>query len=68
MEEQKNQNIGPLVSFRMFQKFMKDACMRKFILILIKYFQGLNAVLVGVGMSTQNILLTMKLLRDNKQF
>ena len=44
-EEQKNQNIGPLVSFRMLQKFMKDACMSKFILILIKYFQVLNAVL-----------------------
>ena len=28
----KNQFIGPLVSFRMFQKFMKDACMIKFIL------------------------------------
>ena len=25
MEEQKNQTIGPFVSFRMFQKFMKDA-------------------------------------------
>ena len=45
MEEQKNQNIGPLVSFRILQKFMKDACMSKFILILIKYFQVLNAVL-----------------------
>ena len=41
-------NIDPLGSFRMFQKFMKDACMRKCILILIKYFQGLNAVFVKV--------------------
>ena len=45
-EEQKNQTIGPLVSFRMFQKFMKDPCMIKFILILIKYFQYINAVSV----------------------
>ena len=48
MEEQKNQTIGPIVSFRMFQKFMKDACMIKFILILIKYFQGISAVFVKV--------------------
>ena len=38
--------IGPLVSFGMFQKFMKDPCMIKFILILIKYFQYVNAVSV----------------------
>ena len=40
----KNQFIGPLMSFRMFRKFMKDACVIKFI-ILMKYYQGLNAVL-----------------------
>ena len=38
MEGQKNQAIRPFVFFRMFQKFMKDACMIKFIPILIKYF------------------------------
>ena len=32
MEEQKNQTIGPLVSFRMFQKFINDACMIKLFL------------------------------------
>ena len=48
MEEQKNQTIGPLVSFPMFQKFMKDACMIKFIFILIKYFQDISAVFVKV--------------------
>ena len=47
MEEQKNQ-IDPLVSFPMFQKFMKYACMIKFILILIKYFQGISADFVKV--------------------
>ena len=44
MEEQNNQTIGALVSFPMFQKFMKDACMTKFILISIKYFQGISAI------------------------
>ena len=44
----KNQTIGPLVSFRMFQKFMKDACMIKFIVILVKYFQSISAVFVKV--------------------
>ena len=50
MEEQKNQTIGPLESFPMFQKFMKDACMIKYacILISIKYFRGINAVFVKV--------------------
>ena len=48
MEEQKNQTIGQLQSFLMFQKFMKDGCMIKFILILVKYFQGINAVFVKV--------------------
>ena len=47
-EKQKNQTIGELVSYRMFQKFMKDPCMIKFILILIKYFQYINAVSVKV--------------------
>ena len=42
MERQKIQTTGPLVSFRMFQKFMKDAFMTKFILILIKFFQDIN--------------------------
>ena len=42
----KNQTIGPLVSFRMFQKFMKDPCMMKYILILKKYFQYINTVFV----------------------
>ena len=41
----KNQTIGPLVSFRMFQ-FMKDPCMMKYILILKKYFQYINTVFV----------------------
>ena len=41
MEEQKNQTIGPVLSFPMFQKIMKGACMIRFILILIKYFQVL---------------------------
>ena len=49
MEEQKNQTIGPLVFFRMFEKFVKDACMIKLILILIKYFQDINAVFVKVS-------------------
>ena len=31
------------------QKFMKDACMIKFILILIKYFQSINAVFVKIS-------------------
>ena len=48
MEEQKNQAIGPFVSFRMFQNFMKDAYMIKLILILIKFFQDINAVFVKV--------------------
>ena len=48
VEKQKNQTIGALVSFRMFQKFMKDACMIKFIVVLIKYFQGVSAVFVKV--------------------
>ena len=48
VEEQKSQTIGPLMSFLMFQKFMKDACMIKFILILIKYFQGISRVFVKV--------------------
>ena len=47
-EEQKNQTIGPLVSFRMFQKFTKDACMIKFIVILVKYFQSISPVFVKV--------------------
>ena len=46
MEEQKNQTIVPLVSFRMFKNFLKVACMIKFFLILIKYFEGINAVFV----------------------
>ena len=72
MEEQKNQTIGPLASLRMFQKFMKDACIIKCILTLIKYFQDINAVFVKVLTSTQHILLTMivkmKTSCDNKQF
>ena len=48
MEKQTNQTKGPLVSFRMFQQFMKDHCMIKFILILIKYFQYTNEVSVKV--------------------
>ena len=48
VEEQKNQTIDQLVSFRMFQIFMKDACMIKFIVILTKYFQGISAVFVKV--------------------
>ena len=48
VEVQKNQTIGPLVSFRMFQKSMKDACIFKFILILINYYQGINVVFVKV--------------------
>ena len=48
VEEQESQTIGPLVSFLMFQKFMKDAYMIKFILILIKYFQGTSRVFVKV--------------------
>ena len=39
---------GPLVSFQMFQKFMKDPCIFKFILVLIKYFQYINEVSVKV--------------------
>ena len=31
MERQKNQTTGPLVPFRMFQKFMKDICLIKFV-------------------------------------
>ena len=45
MEEQNIQTIGALVSFPM---FMKHACMTKFILILIKYFQGISADFVKV--------------------
>ena len=41
-------NKGLLVSFRMFQKFIKDGCMIKFILILVKYIQCLNSVFVKV--------------------
>ena len=48
IEEQKNQTIGPFMSFSMFQKFMKDACMIKFIVILILYFQDIDAVFVKV--------------------
>ena len=48
MEAQKNQTIDPLVPFRMIQKFMKDLCLIKFILILMKYFQYLNAVSLRV--------------------
>ena len=45
-EEQKNQIIRPLVSFRMFQKNYEGACMIKFILLLIKYIQVIYAVFV----------------------
>ena len=48
MEEQKNQTTGLLVSFQMFQRIMKHACMIKFIYILIKYSQGIIAVFVKV--------------------
>ena len=48
MKRQKYQTIGPIVSFLMFQKFMKDACMIKFIIILIKYFEYINAFFVKV--------------------
>ena len=37
----KKSNVGPVLSFPMFQKIMKGACMITFILILIKYFQVL---------------------------
>ena len=47
-KEQKNQTIDPLVSFQMFPKIIKDGCMIKFILILIKYFEGINVVFVKV--------------------
>ena len=43
MEEHKNQTIGPLMSLKFF-----DAFMIKFIVILIKYFQGFSAVFVKV--------------------
>ena len=48
MDRQKNQTVGSLVYLRLFQQFMKDACMIKFILILINYFQYINAVFVKV--------------------
>ena len=48
VEEHKNQTIGPLVSFRMFQKFVKDDYMIKYIVILIKYSQGISAIFVKV--------------------
>ena len=48
MKRQKNQTIGPITSFLMFQKFMKDTCMIKFIIILIQCFQYINAFFVKV--------------------
>ena len=59
-KEQKNQTIGPLVSFQMFQKFMKNVCMIKFILVLIEYFQDFNATFVKV--------LAFFIVCDNKEF
>ena len=44
MGEQKNQVIGPLVYFQMFQKFLYGKTYSYF----DKYFQGINAVFVKV--------------------
>ena len=66
MKEQKNQ--GPLVSFQMFQKFMKDACIIKFVLILIKHFQDINAVFVKVLTQHIPLLWQQKWKLDNRQF
>ena len=63
IEEQKNQSIGSLVPFQMFQKFVKDACIIKFIVILMKHFQGDNMVFVIVLAMIEK----KKILRDNKQ-
>ena len=69
MEKHKNPTIGPLVSFRMFQKFMKDPCMMKVILILIKYFQYINTVFVKVlahSISFLTMIEKMKISRDSE--
>ena len=71
MERQKNQTIGPLVSFRMDQKFLKDPCMIKLILMLIKYFQYINVVSLKVlahSISFLTMIKKMKISRDNKQY
>ena len=47
----------------MFQKFVKDACIIKFIVILMKHFQGGNMVFVIVLAMIEK----KKISRDNKQ-
>ena len=51
------------VNFQMFQKFVKDACIIKFIVILMKHFQGGNMVFVIVLAMIEK----KKISRDNKQ-
>ena len=53
----------------MFQKFMKDPCMMKVILILIKYFQYINTVFVKVlahSISFLTMIEKMKISRDSE--
>ena len=66
MKEQKNQD--PLVSFQICQKFMKDTCIIKFVLILIKHFQDINAVFVKVSTQHIPLLSQEKWKLDKKQF
>ena len=54
------------MSFRMFQKFMKVVCMINFILTLIKYFQGINAVFVKL--LAHSMIEKLKISLENKQF
>ena len=50
------------------QKFLKDPCMIKLILILIKYFQYINVVSLKVLAHSISFLTMIKNSRDNKQY
>ena len=54
------------MSFRAFQKSIKDVYMNKFIIILIKCFLSIKAVLMKV--MTLNLFLFYKTLHKNEKF
>ena len=63
MEKQKNPTIGPLVSFRMFQKFMKDPCMFK-----LRSYDLLIAKLNENGFDQEALKLIHTYLIDHKKW
>ena len=63
MEKHKNPTIGPLVSFRMFQKFMKDPCMIK-----LRPYDLLIAKLNANGFDQEALKLTHTYLMDHKKW